>query len=223
MPTIKPFRTFVSPYGITTKRFVSPYLESTKKCDIIAHLDIPTIVRCYWLLAKLTINYHYQINDFPIQNTITLDATPFTLLERIALKDYGLHTEFSDDESEITTECHFYPAQVFTNKSTLDWPESIALQRLLTENAPLLWRPIERDFTETLSLRLDFKEAANNDDFALTTNDWLEERYNNPLLDAYTTAFLNSSVTFRLRTPYPEEISGKIYKIEILPEFFTVE
>ena len=222
MPTIKPFRTFVSPYGVTTKRFVYPH-SGNKKCDTITHLDIPTIVRCYWLLAKITINYHYQINDFPIQNTVRLDATPFTLLERIALKDYGLHTEFSDDDLEITTECHFYPAQVFTTKSTLDWPQSVALQTLLTETSPLLWRPIERDLTETLSLRLDFKEAANNEDFSLTTSDWLDERHNNPLLDSYTATFLNSSVTFRLRTPCPKEIEGKIHKIEIRPEFFTVE
>ncbi len=222
MPTIKPFRTFVSPYGVTTRRFVYPHLEN-KKCDIITHLDVPTIVRCYWLLAKLTINYHYQINDFPIQNTITLDATRFTLLERIAFKDYGLYTEFSDDELEITTECHFYPAQVFTTKSSLDWTKSIALNTSLTEKSPLLWCPIERNLTEILSLYLNFKEAANNDDFVLTTSDWLDERHNNPLLDSYTASFLNYSVTFRLRTPYPKEIDGKIHKIEILPEFFTVE
>jgi hypothetical protein len=60
MPTIKPFRTFVSPYGVTTRRFVSPHLSNVQS-DTITHLDIATIVRCYWLLAKLTINYHYQI------------------------------------------------------------------------------------------------------------------------------------------------------------------
>lgn len=222
MPTIKPFRTFVSPYGVTTRRFVSPHIE-TKKCDTISPLDIPTIVRCYWLLAKLTINYHYQINDFPIQNRVCLDARPFTLLERIDLKDYGLHTKFSDDDLEITTECRFYPVQVFTTKYTLDWNQSVDLQTLLTKNPPLLWRPIERDLTETLSLCLIFKEAANNEDFSLTTSDWLDERHNNPLLDSYTATFLNSSVTFRLRTPCPKEIEGKIHKIEILPEFFTVE
>ena len=222
MTTIKPFRTFVSPYGVTTQRFVSPHLES-KKCDTITNLDIPCIVRCYWLLAKITINYSYQINDFPIKNSVILDATQFTLLERITSKNYGLHTEFSDDDSEITTECHFYPAQVFTTKCPLDWPKSVDLINLLTKNPPLLWRPFDRDLTETLSLRLDFKEAANNEDFSLTTSDWLDERHNNPLLDAYTTSFLNSSITFRLRTPYPKEIEGKIHKIEILPEFFKVE
>ena len=222
MPTIKPFRTFVSPYGVTTRRFVSP-LINTKQSDIITNLDIPTIVRCYWLLSKITLNYSYQINDFPIENTIILDATPFTLLERIVLKEYGLHTECSDDDLEITTEGHFYPAQVFTDKNTLDWPQTITFQTLLTEKSPLLWRPIERDLTERLSLMLDFKEMANNEDFSLTTSDWIEERANNFLLDSYTTPFLNSSVTFRLRTPCPSEIEGKIHKIEILPEFFTVE
>ena len=222
MPTIKPFRTFVSPYGVTTRRFVSPHLSNVQS-DTITHLDIATIVRCYWLLSKITINYHYQINDFPIQNTVILDATPFTLLERIALIDYGLHTEFSDDESEITTECHFWPAQVFTTKNTLDWEQSLNFEKSLLKTSPLLWRPIERDLTERLSLRLNFKEAANNEDFSLTTSDWLDESHNKPLLDVYKTPFLNSSVTFRLRTPYPKEIEGKIHKIEIIPEFFTVE
>lgn len=222
MPTIKPFRTFVSPYGVCTRRFVYPHLEISK-CDVITNLDIPTIARCYWLLSKLTIHYNYQINDFPIQNTLTLDATPFTLLERIALKEYGLHKQFSDDEFAIDTECHFCIGQVFSDQCSLNWPESLELEKLLEKSSPILWFPKAKKPTERLSLYLDFTEAADNEDFLLTTSDFVDNQHNKPLLDSYTTPFFNSSVTFRLRTPYPKEISGKIHKIQIIPEFFTVE
>lgn len=222
MSTLPPFRTFVSPYGVAVNRFVSPHLLITQ-CNTIDNLDIATITHCYWLLSKIIINYSYQINDFPIQNSIILDATPFSLLERIKGDTYGLHKEFANDEFAIATECYFYPGQVFSNESSLGWEENVSFEKLLAEKQPLLWYPVIKNPSEKLSLRFYFKEEAINKDFLLTTVDFLDENQNATLLHSYVVPFLGSSITFRLRTSFPEEISGVITKIEVIPEFFTVE
>ena len=236
---MQPYRTFVNALGVSNAILLRP---ETPYNFATVRVPLKTYAYWYWNLKKLTIAYHYRIDDDHIKHLLELEPRATSdLLDRIrGFNPWNF--EASDAKAKTKTRVNFGLCMPF------DVSVPIAQRNQIGQNNDAAFKKAQQRSTELskklprlctdkllpletpIGINFRFGEDGysmdnpNMVEFEIRTVPTPNVRTNWHTLSTLNTALMGQSFPVELRSLYsPNEIEGELIEFTITPEFHTFE
>ena len=236
---MQPYRTFVNALGVSNAILLRP---ETPYNFATIRIPLKTYAYWYWNLKKLTIAYHYRVDNDHIKHLLNLEPQATSdLLDRIS----GFNPwnfEASDDKAKTKTRVNFGLCMPFDasvppdQRNTVGKKNDAAFQKaqnqsnMLFKNLPRLCRDRLLPLQTQIGIAFRFNEDGysldnpNVVEFELRTVPTPNFRTNWHTLSTLNAILADQSFSVELRSLYsPKDIEGELIEFKITPEFHTFE
>ena len=235
---MQPYRTFVNALGASNAILLypeTPYNFSTIR------IPIKTYSYWYWNLKKLTIAYHYRIDDEHIKHLVELTPRASDLSDRIrGYNPWSFETSNTNvkTQTRVTLDLSMpFDASVPPNqRHAIGEKNDAAFQKaqnqsiMLFKNLPRACRdrllPLETLIGIAFHFNEDgyFMDNPNLAKFEIRTVPTPDVRTNWHTLSTLNAVLMDQSFPVELRSLYPpKDIEGELIEFTITPEFYTFE
>lgn len=235
---MQPYRTFVNALGVSNAILLhpeTPYNFSTIR------IPLKTYSYWYWNLKKLTIAYHYRIDNEHIKHLVELTPRTSDLLDRIC--GYNpWNFEASDTNAKTQTrvtldlDMPFDASVPPTQRNAIGGKNDAAFQKaqnqsdMLFKNLPRLCSDKLLPLETLIGIAFRFSEegySMDNPDlveFEICTVPTPNFRTNWRILSTVNAVLANQAFLVELRSLYSsKKIEGELIEFKIIPEFHTFE
>ena len=233
---MQPYRVFVNALGVSNEILLYP--ETAYNFSLI-RVPLKTYSYWYWNLRKLTISYHYRIDNEHIRHSITLEPNPSNLVERIrGYNPWGLKT--SDDAAKTKTRVNLglgmpldasipiHQRYTIGQKNDAAFSEKRKQCGVLSKNPPRICGDRLLPLETPIGIIFRFDEEGYSLDhpglaeFELRTYPTPSFRTDWYTLSTLNTTLMEQTFPVELRSLYASnEIEGELIEFNITPEFHT--